>query len=215
MDRKNLFACLQVALWVLMAGPASAAVSPYVGVGFGLNTFDTNLGPGSGVSLDDSDSGARFTLGLALNDVAALEVSRIDFGEGALRGTAGGIFTLGNDAYVFTADGEVREELATWSYGLVVSLPLNRLNGNGGPELFVPYLRAGFHSWDLDQSATASGYTVTASDSGTNPWFGLGVEVRMGEHAGVRLGYDWFTVKDDDNVIDKVTSLGMDLLLRF
>ncbi len=214
MDRKKIVSLL-AGLAIFAALPAAAAVSPYLGVGFGMNSFDTNLAPVSGVSLDDSDSGARFTVGVSFNDVVSLELSRVDFGEGTLRGEAGGVFTLNGDGYVFLSNGSLREELTTWAYGLVLSLPVNRLNNTGKKDVLVPYLRAGFNSWDLDQSASFYGTTVKSGDSGTNPWFGIGCELRMTEHAGVRLGYDWYIVNDDDNVIDKVMSLGLDLVLRF
>ena len=210
---KRALASIWTAVFLFAAAPALAAVSPYLGIGVGMNTFDTNIGPGSGTSLDDSDSGVRFTAGVSFNDVAALEVSRVDLGEGSLRGTTGGVFTQDGTPYVFLADGEVREELSTWAYGLVLSLPVNRLNGSEDRDVFVPFVRAGFNSWDLDASASFLGYTVTDSDSGTNPWFGLGCEVRMNRHAGMRVAYDWFVVNSE--AVDKVRSLDLELLFRF
>ncbi len=213
--KKFLFFAIIAAVCVITPVKGRAEVSPYIGLGLGLNSFDSNLAPAAGASVDDSDSGARFFLGARLNDFVGLELMRADFGAASLRGGAGSGFTLNNQAYVFLVDGELSEDVDTWAYGITLSLPLNRLNHKSGREILIPYLRFGLNSWNLDQTATFSGTSVSFSDSGTNPWFGVGFMVDITRHAGLRLAYDWFVIKDDDGVLDRIGSLGLDLMLRF
>jgi len=78
-------------------------------------------------------------------------------------------------------------EADTWSLVAVGTLPFT--------DNFSGYAKAGFHSWDADASAPGIG---RASDDGTDPTYGLGLQYRFSDAFALRGEYSRFEMDDVD-----------------
>ncbi len=150
----------RVILAALFAISSPVFAQGYVGIGFGQASADlSEVGPINGVypSVDDSDVSFKVFGGTMFNPNIGLEVGYADFGE---------MSATWDDGIDFIKSAGEASAFYVAALGL---LPLNEQAG-----LFV---KAGFARWDVDFLATSSfGGTASASDSGTDPMFGIGAQ---------------------------------------
>ena len=59
------------------------------------------------------------------------------------------------------------------------------------------YGKLGIHSWDAKFSITSTTATASADDSGTDVFFGAGIQVSL-ENLNGRIGYSKFDLDGDD-----------------
>ncbi|GGK07785.1 outer membrane beta-barrel protein [Luteimonas terricola] len=119
-------------------------------------------------ALDDEDTGYQVFGGYQFHPNWGVEVAYTDFGE---VDAAGGLASL---------------EADTVSAVMVGTLPFT--------DRFSGYAKAGFHSWDAD--ARAGG--LRASDDGTDPTYGLGLQYRFTDNVALRGEYSRFEMDDVD-----------------
>lgn len=118
---------------------------------------------------DDEDTAFQGFGGYQFTPYFGLEAAYTDFGE--VDGRAG----FGN----FEAD--------TLSLTAVGTLPFT--------DSFSGYAKAGFHNWDADLRAPGIG---RASDDGTDPTYGLGLQYRFTDTVALRGEYSRFEMDDVD-----------------
>lgn len=118
---------------------------------------------------DDEDVGYQVFGGYQFHPNFGIEAAYTDFGDVDLRGNAG---TL---------------EADTWSLTAVGTLPFT--------DRFSGYAKAGFHSWDAEARAAGLG---RASDDGTDPTYGLGLQYRFTDSVALRGEYSRFEMDDVD-----------------
>lgn len=147
---------------------APAAVHAAEPVGF-------YAGVGAGQSMvdesfvDDEDFGYQAFAGYQFTPYFGLEGAYTDFGE---VGPSGGIG---------------RFEADTWSLSAVGTLPFT--------DRFSGYLKAGIHGWDAEANLPGIG---RASDDGTDPTYGLGLQYRFNDGIALRGEYSRFEMDDVD-----------------
>ena len=118
---------------------------------------------------DDEDVGFQAFGGYQFTPYFGLEAAYTDFGE---VDTVGGIGSLEADTVSLVAVG---------------TLPFT--------DRFSGYAKAGFHSWDAEVSAPGIG---RASDDGTDPTYGLGLQYRFTDTFALRGEYSRFEMEDVD-----------------
>ena len=130
------------------------------------------------IACDDKDTGWKVFGGYQFNKNFGAEVGYVDLG----KATANGVIT----GVAVSADAKVKgfEVLG------VGTLPI--------ANNFSAYGKLGFFRWDLDVSATGaiSGFsaTVSASETGTDFTFGLGLKYDFAKNIGARL--EWQRYND-------------------
>jgi outer membrane protein W len=113
------------------------------------------------LNVDDSN-GYKVTIGTNVSPNLGMELSYIDFGKADFR-------LLGQSGTV---------QLTGANVSVVGRLPIN--------EAFSVHAKVGYFGGD----ATATGRAGTATDSGSDPSFGLGATYMFGKNVGVRLEWD-------------------------
>lgn len=177
---KKLVAAI-AALTVLGAGQATAEVTSYVGVAYTGFQYEEDL---AGLPLNQSSvefDVSAFTLkgGFQLNDYLALE-ARVGFG-------------ISDDSETLTGSTSVKSGLELNNYlgaYIKAGLPLG--------EVFYPYVMAGVTRFDFEASATNlnNGFSARGDDSDNDVSFGVGADIRLGEHHTVNAEYANFYDKD-------------------
>ncbi len=189
------------ALATLVASPAFAQSYPgvpdegfYLGAGIGQSKLDNDtldwLGS-IGANTDDKDTAYKVFAGYQFNPNFAVEASYLDFGDytaSASDGADSANIKLGVDGFGFA---------------LVGKLPID-----GG---FSVFGKLGLIAWDasLSGSATIDGVTYrdTAGDSGTDPFYGAGVEYVI-DQVMVRAEFERYDLSDsgEDFTIDMISA---------
>lgn len=118
---------------------------------------------------DDEDVGYQVFGGYQFHPNFGVEAAYTDFGDVDLTGGIGKL------------------EADTWSLVAVGTLPFT--------EKFSGYAKAGFHSWDADVRVPGAG---SASDDGTDPTYGLGLQYRFNDRVALRGEYSRFEMDDVD-----------------
>ncbi|SEL57743.1 outer membrane beta-barrel protein [Halomonas daqiaonensis] len=192
------------ALATLVASPAFAqsyqynpAEGPYLGAGLGYSKLDNDtldwLGD-LGASTDDSDTAYKLFAGYQFNPNFAVEAGYADFGDFEASG----------------ADGANSARLKLGVEGFTAALVGNLPIQNG----FSVFGKLGMVAWDadLDLDATINGdvYRESASEDGTDPFYGIGAEYEI-DRIVVRTEYERYDISEsgEDFEIDLFsTSLG-------
>lgn len=132
--------------------------------------------------LSDEGTSAKLFLGYSFNANAAVEFAYVDTGEGE-QDTVFGDLTASTDGF---------------EVSLVGSLPVNNS---------VSFLgRLGLYNWDLETELGGA----SASDSGTDLTYGLGVQFELGKSAALRGEYQIYDIDGDD-----IDNIGISVLFRF
>jgi OOP family OmpA-OmpF porin len=202
---------------VLFAGvffAASFAISSaahaqgwYGGVGFGETKYDglngfcndllALLPGGTTCSSDDKDSGWKLFAGAQFHQNAAVEFGYLDLGKGTISLSGPGV------------GGTAAWEATGFNLALVGTLPVNNEFGFLG--------RIGFFMWDLDFSVSGVGGSSSASASGTDITYGVGVKYDFSKTVGMRA--EWEKFKDVGDEIETgqgdIDLLSLSLVFRF
>ena len=63
---------------------------------------------------------------------------------------------------------------------------------------FALMFKVGMHQWDATTTISGGGASISESDDGTDPFYGLSAEYRMNEKFGFYVGYDKFEGDEED-----------------
>lgn len=174
--------------YILLFGLALAGVSHaaqaqgYIGIGFGPTSTDVLdeivCLPGATCSFDDSDTGFKVFGGSRIAANFAFEGFYVDFGEATATGTDG-------------VDTEsISVDASAFGVAAVGYLPI--------ADAFELLGKVGLAMWEADASAssTAGGF-ASASDDGTDPFFGIGAQWN-GNGLAVRGEFERFDLDGTD-----------------
>ena len=169
----------------------------YLGGGIGLTSMDTGVSGTTGTAvLDEDDTGFKALLGYQLHKNLAIEGFYANLGEASLTGNNGDTFVLGGTTYQFNANGSFTIEGSTMGAGVVGIVPVN--------EMLSPIVKFGLHSWEADATVVSSTLgTATASDSGTDLFYGIGAQFNINEKIASRAVFERF--KFDDVNVDLIS----------
>lgn len=187
-----------VCLLGLMAGPVAAhAQGWYGGAGIGQSKakdveplLDSQsladcalLGWTCSASDDDKDTGFKLFAGYRINENFSLEGMFVDFGE------------MSAEATIFDGVDSLSESISAEATGLAV-VAVGNFPLSDSASLLAKF---GLFRWEVDGehrvTSTVPGFAFSesASDSGTDPMFGLGIEFMMGKAWGIRAEWEKFT----------------------
>lgn len=195
----------------LGAGQSKAdvdSVVPTLDVIVGVPGFCTLGGVSCSGSTDDTDTGIKIFGGYRLNPSLAIEASYIDFGTF----TADALLTLGAEFISIDA----KAEATAFAVAVVGFWPFTpTLSGYG---------KLGLARHDVDAKVTVSSNaigiltgTVSDSETGTEPMFGLGLEYELTPQIAGRLEWEQYQDVGDDDTTGQsdVDWLGVSVLYSF
>ena len=166
----------------------------YVGASGGKADIETGVSGTTGTAnLDEDDTGWKVYAGYKWDNNFGLEFNYANFGEASLSGNNGDQFVLDGATYEFTANG-VNIDLEGTTFGLALTYSLPVID-----DTFFIDAKVGAHSWDADMtvSADAAG-SVKLSDSGTDPFYGLGLTYQITEEFGAKVEFERYEFDKDD-----------------
>ncbi len=176
----------------------------YLGGSVGQSETDIISGTTGTAKFDDGDTGFKIFGGFEINEIFSVEGQYANFGEASLKGNNGDTFT--DDDGVWTINvNNFRATYEGTSYGLSVigKVPI--------PGFVKPFGRVGFHIWDVDVSASSPLGKGTASEDGTDIFFGGGIEATVFDDWLIRAEYERYDFDGDD--VDFI-SIGFARFLR-
>lgn len=181
--KKHLIA---VGIMAMTASPAFAQSSQsktafYMGVSAGQTKIDTGVSGLTGTAtLDESDTGYKIFGGLKLDDIWSAEIQYADFGTASLKGNNGDRFTFDGTQYQFTANN-VNLSVKAKSFGAAI------VAGYDVTKAVRPYAKLGLHRWDSDATISSSAGNASLSDSGTDPFYGIGIQFSITDQLAARV----------------------------
>lgn len=191
-------------LLALAAGCCSLdAAAFYYGVGAGPATdkeWDDRViqdGSVGSVELEDQDTGFRFFGGFELDRNLALEIGYVNFGEQTARGDSDG-----SGPYWTGGEASVESQVDGLDFGLVGTLPIS-------DELSL-LARVGVLSWEGELTYEDPAFVEKYSDSGSDVFFGGGLEFAPGGPLAVRGEFTRYSIDDVD-----VDTVSASLVYRF
>ena len=185
---KALLAVILPATFLAISAPAVAQQSDagwYIGGSYGMTTFDISGVP-AGVSVDDSDSGFKIFGGFQFTKNWGAEVGYVDFGKAGISGSVLGIpFTsdVGVTAFTFAGTG---------------TLPLS--------ENFALLGKVGLANWDAKVNVSTGIGAGSASESGTDMFYGIGARYSFNKNLSVQVEFEQFETDADSA---SMTSVGL------
>lgn len=183
---------LLVFLSTLFASSVQAAAGEsYIGFGYGTTSTETGVTPVT-ASLDEDDSGFKLFGGHQMNDNLAIEGFYADLGEATVSGDAGDTFIYGGILYQFLVNnGKLAYEGTVLGANALLSLPVS--------DSFSLFGKLGMALWEVDVTASGSGISSSsASDDGTDFFYGVGASYRFNQDWSVRGEYDMYNFDDGD-----------------
>ena len=193
---------LIVAVIAALIPSFATAEGLYVGALYGSTSLDSGVDTVVGASLDEDDTGYAFVIGNEIDENVSIEGFYVDFGEASLTGDSGDTFVLDGTAYVFNASATIKA--TGTSMGVAGKLHFDmteKLNG---------FFKIGMHSWDTEETLAAATTSATTTDDGIDILMGIGAEYDISEKVAFVVGYDKYTLDDDD-----VTFLNGGIKVRF
>lgn len=153
----------------------------YFGLSVGQTKIDTGVSGLTGTaSIDESDTGYKIFGGYKFDDTWGAEVHYADLGTASLKGNNGDRFTLDGTQYQFTSNNAAISVKATSIGAAIVA-------GYDVSGTVRPYAKLGLHRWDSDASVTSNAGNASISDSGTDPFYGVGVQFSITDQLGARV----------------------------
>ena len=187
----------KVVLAALFAVSSPVFAQGYVGIGFGQSSADLDPDPapaGFSRTVNDTDTSFKVFGGATVNENFGVEVGYIDFGELSVEYSDGSITASDNFA------------LKTLYFALVGNVPIGQAN---------IFAKVGMSSWDLDYSGRSNfGWSASASASGTDPMFGIGVQFNVAEQVAIRAEFERYRL-EDNGAKDDVDNLGIAAVIKF
>ena len=160
----------------------------YIGLDYLSNTIDSGVTNISS-TLDEKDTGYSLFAGLPINESFDFEFSYNDFGKTSLSGVSGNRFIVDGVTYQFNATGTL--SAAATSFGLAAKPKIEIA------ESAMLYGKLGIHRWDSEFSISSTTASADASETGTDVFFGGGIEVKF-SGLQARVGYTQYTLDSDD-----------------
>ena len=174
----------------------------YVGALYGSTTLDSGVDTVVGATLDEDDTGYAFVIGNEIDENVSIEGFYIDFGEASLKGDSGDTFVLDGTAYAFTGSATIKSSATSMGVAGKLHFEMTeKLNG---------FFKFGMHSWDSETTTAAATGSATVTDDGVDILMGIGAEYDISEKVAFVVGYDKYTLDDDD-----VTFLNGGIKIRF
>jgi len=165
----------------------------YSGISLGTSTVDTGVSNTTGTArLDEDDSGFKIYVGKKIDKTISVEGFYTDFGEVSLTGNTGDNFDLDGSTYVFTTNNAriITEETGIGANAKFTFAFSDKSSVSG---------RIGIMKWDVTASVSgASVASSTASDDGTDPFYGVGYKYNFNNKYSLTVDYDSYTVSDAD-----------------
>lgn len=168
MNKKYLLASLFVASLGTTSIATAGAGDTYAGVSIG------NASPDS--SGFDSAIGWKIFGGYALNDILAVEGGYVSFGE--------------MDGPTIFSNIATSIEPTGFEIAAVGNFPIN--------SQFSLFGKVGLLAWDTDINFSGPGGSASASETGTDVFFGLGGQFEISGNLAVRASWESYTVEDGD-----------------
>ncbi len=166
----------------------------YIGASGGKADIETGVSGTTGTAnLDEDDTGWKVYGGYKWENNFGIEFNYADFGEASLSGNNGDTFVFAGDTYAFTANGvNIDLEGTTFGLGLTYSLPVIE-------DTFYIDAKVGAHRWDADMTVSAdSAGSVSLSDDGTDPFYGLGLTYQITKEVAARVEFERYEFDEDD-----------------
>lgn len=200
-------------LMALFAAPAAMAEERgfYGIVGFGQSKADIDA---SGFTVDDEDTYKHVGVGYSFSDHIALEGGYLDLGQASISASGSASGTYYGSPFSATGTLSATAEADGYYIGPRFTYPLNK-------DLGV-YGKVGVYFWDLKATASASGSltykgttyaanaSASATDDGSDPYWGFGLNYRLNDRFSVRGEFTRYEVSDTD-----VDNLGVTLVVKF
>ena len=179
-----------IILFFLVCGMSIASANQYyVGLDFNeikVNTGITNISS----NLDEEDTVLKFTGGYKLDDKISLEAFYMDFGEASLSGVSGNQFSYGGSTYEFITTATIALSADTVGVGARYNI-----YKEGKSAL---YAMAGIHSYDVTLSIAAGTGSASVSESGSDPYYGIGYNYLVADNLNLNLSYQNYEFDKDD-----------------
>ncbi len=181
--KKHLIAVgiMAVTATAAFAQSSESKLAFYMGVSAGQTKIDTGVSGLTGTAtLDESDTGYKIFGGLKLDDIWSAELQYADFGTASLKGNNGDRFTFDGTQYQFTANN-VNLAVKAKSFGAAI------VAGYDVTKAVRPYAKLGLHRWDSDATISSSAGNASLSDSGTDPFYGVGIQFSITDQLAARV----------------------------
>jgi hypothetical protein len=172
-----------------------------------------------GVSVDDTDTGYSTGLGYEFNKYMAFEGGYADLGKATATYSSAISGTINGTPFSATGTINAQAQADGFYFGPILSLPVT--------DNFSVYAKSGFFIWDIDTSASATGtltyggtiyagsVEATASDDGTDAYFGAGLAYDITKTLSVKTEWTRFQI-DSDSVSDSdVDFISAGLVFKF
>jgi OOP family OmpA-OmpF porin len=163
----------------------------YMGLSAGQTNVDTGIGGTTGTaSLDETDTGFKIFAGVKIDNIWSAELQYADFGKISLKGNSGDTFTYQGEQYQFTANNAELSLKATSFGGAIVA-------GYDVSKVVRPFAKIGLHRWDSEASESSTAGSGSLSDSGTDIFYGVGVQFSLTNQISVRLEAEEYKFDDE------------------
>ena len=159
----------------------------YVGIDYLHNSIDTGVTNISS-TLDEDDEGYSLYAGWPINENLDIEASYQDFGEASLSGVSGNQFKIDGTTYEFNATATLAASVTSLGFAAKPKFEIS--------DGVMLYGKLGVHSWDAKLSITSTTVSASADDSGTDVFFGGGIQVSL-ENLNGRIGFTKFDLDGD------------------
>ena len=159
----------------------------YIGIDYLHNTIDTGVENISS-NLDEEDEGYSLYAGWPINENLDIEASYQDFGEASLSGVSGNQFKFDGTTYEFNATATLAASVTSLGFAAKPKFEIS--------DGVMLYGKLGVHSWDAKLSITSTTVSASADDSGTDVFFGGGIQVSL-ENLNGRIGFTKFDLDGD------------------
>jgi hypothetical protein len=172
----------------------------YAGIDYLYSKVDTGVTNISS-NLDEDDNGYSLYIGSDLNENVALEVSYNDFGEASLSGVSGNQFKVNGTTFQFNTTATLSSSAKSWGFAAKPKVTI--------ADGVSAYGKIGLHRWTSTFSITGTTTTASADDSGTDIFYGAGIEIGKSNLKG-RAGYSIYNLDGED-----VTTINLGLAYSF
>lgn len=204
---KSVIMAIGVCAFMVTTANAGDGTTPglsgfYGVVSAGYAKYDTDTTGLSITTEDDTDTGYSIGIGYEFNKYLSFEAGYLDLGETSIGSSAASSGTLYGKPYTFTGTLTATAETDGYYIGPIVSLPFS--------DKCEAYAKIGVYVWDLDADATATGtltydsvvyagsVQASASDDGTDLYYGLGTSYDITDKFTVRADWTRYDIESDD-----------------
>jgi len=167
-----------VAITGSLFAPALLAQQSWLGVSGGSSETDEfcdGFGFGFGIDCDDTDTGIKAFIGADITPHFGIEAFWADLGEASARNTSG---------------DSVKVEVDGIGFSLLPTLPVS--------DDFQLFGKIGLFTWDAEAEANISGNRARASDDGSDPFYGFGARLFLGDQFALRAEWERYDLDGDE-----------------